>query len=358
MNPTIPTIPTEIHVDINTPVVETPTPVVETPTPVVETPTPVVETPTPVVETPTPVVETPTPVAIQIPTENITMPTENSTLNAETQTINNEPVVEEPIKTPTTLQVNDEPIEGEITRMSSSNFNAVIKILEIMNDGTDIVANIINNGKIKIAKSAGQLSTDISHIFGKKSWILSNPGNQLKKLKLVAAGGDLIKIIADEYVDNILTISTKSGSEEIVKYASITRPDTDNLRDTPLTDIGDRITSIQLNKEIVKELVSAKDIYDKTHYNVILDDDTLDILAINIGGKDFEQKIGYIEGKKTSTYKCREIFPIIDTSIFSVYKNKHGEIFFKNVVDVHGTSIHFAAPTSKINTDTVAQIVI
>jgi hypothetical protein len=283
------------------------------------------------------------------------MPVENTTLNAETQTINDEPVVEAQI--PTQIE-NTEPVAGEITRLSSANFNSVIKILEVMNDGTDVVANIINDGKIKIAKNAGQLSTDISHLFGKKSWVLSNPGNQIKKLKLVAAGGDQIRIIADEFVDKILTMNTKGGSEDIVKFASITRPDTDNLKDTPLTDIGDRITSVQLSKDFVKELVNAKEAYDKTHYNVILDDETLEILTINIGGEDFEQKIGYTEGKDTSTYKCREIFPIVDTSIFSVYRNQHGEIFFKNVVDVYGTSIHFAAPTSKINMAAEAQITI
>ena len=244
------------------------------------------------------------------------------------------PVVETPVQTLAPLSAAEQ--NGLVSRMSTPQFDNFIKILEAVNSDSNCLINQINNGIITLLREGGQLTTKIDHIFGTNNWVLNNPAVQLKRLKFAKAEAETI-IIDDGTCDNLIS---KNNKGEITGVTKLTKIDSEYMPQTLSKDYGERKHSVQVQKDIIKNLVDARASYEKSTYNITIDANTYEIIKLHLGD-DYIRNILGEEGRVLKTYVVTQLFPIVGEALISVYLNDRGEVSFKSSVDIYNATISF-----------------
>jgi len=244
----------------------------------------------------------------------------------------------------------NEEIEGtEIASIRSDywgGFTAAIETVSANLGSEDVVS--IKKGKLVASKDGGIIDCNLTNLFGDQDWDIQDPNLNLKLLKLIR-GGDTITIMKDG--NKNLIYSSSAG--KIHSSIAITTPDTTNFKQTELVDLGTIKTKFEIDKDAVKNLITARNIYSALYYNVTIDTNTFEILSIDVDDK-FKEVFHSATGRETMRYKVRELFPTAkpDSIILEIYDNA-GSVFIRSVNDYAITTIYFQieAITNEVRAD-------
>jgi hypothetical protein len=226
----------------------------------------------------------------------------------------------------------------EIASIKSAFYGGFIKTLETVSPGLgseDVVS--IKEGRLVITKSGGIISCDLSSVFGKNSWNLKDPTNNLKKLKLIK-GGDKVTIMNDD----TKYIIYSSAGQDIKTICTITKvnENASTFIETKEIDPGTLKSKTVLPLEVISNLIAAKSLHGSIYYNITLDAVTYDLLSIDIDDKH-KEILKSETGRETVRYKVKELFPVAkpDSIILEVYESGD-QLFIKTLNDVIMTTIN------------------
>ena len=236
------------------------------------------------------------------------------------------------------VEQNEDLSGTEIASVDAVFWKGFLKVLEIVSQdltAVDIIS--INKGKLVLSRGSGILSGDLTDVFGTHTWHLKDPGNILKKLKLIN-GGDRITIM-DADSSNII-YNVKKG--EVNSSLKVTKTEESNSIVIDKIDPGELKHRISLDVEQVIQINKAKKTLGAREYNVIIDVNTHELLSIDINS---ELKFNFLSstGRETMRYKVSELFPVPNPEnnvIFEIYQ-KDNDIFFKTLSDLAMTTIHY-----------------
>ena len=246
------------------------------------------------------------------------------------------PAQVEAVEAAATIPLSAAEEQGLISRMSASQYDNFIKILDSINSDTNALVNNISNGAITLLREGGTLTTKINHIFGDKSWVFNNPGVQLKRLKFAKSEGETI-IMNDNNNDILVAKNKKGETTNIIRLSQI---DEDFLPPSLAKDYGERKYSCLLEKEQVKKLVDARASYEKTTYHITVDKNSNEIVKLHLG-EDYIYPLLNDASRELKTYTVTQLFPIVEEAYISMYINDRNEVSFKTSVDVYNATISF-----------------
>lgn len=229
----------------------------------------------------------------------------------------------------------------EIASIKSIFYGGFIKTLETVSPGLgseDIVS--IKEGRLVMSKSGGIITSDLSAVFGKHSWNLKDPVNNLKKLKILR-GGDNVTIMNDD-TKYIIYTSTGAGQDVVVKsICTITKVNENvgSFVETKEVDPGIRKSITELPLETIGNLIAAKSAHGAIYYNITIDAVTFDLLSIDIDDKH-KEVLKTETGREVMRYKVKELFPVSKPNavILEIYESG-GQLFVKTLNDVVMTTI-------------------
>ena len=145
---------------------------------------------------------------------------------------------------PAPAHENIEQDEDIIVDMKSTEFENLLKVLLKISDGAvaeDVLQ--IKAGLLTMSKYGGIVKTDLTPIFGNKSWDIINPNRAIKILKLLK-NGDRIKVIRSGQQQLVYNMK----GDKILNIVKLFSPTVKAKGDTLIQDIvlGDRIVESKL----------------------------------------------------------------------------------------------------------------
>ena len=246
--------------------------------------------------------------------------------------------IDESVHSEVQNEMSDMNIDGtEIASMVSAYYGGFTKMLGLLSPGlSSDDALIITKGELVMSKSGGIIVADLTKVFGQNNWHLKDPVNSLKALNLIS-GGEKVTILDTE--NEYIIYSSANGMQETV--CNITKQEEKNYPKLDKIPEGDLLYTIELPVDLIDNLNTAKSVYNSMYFNISFDENTNELVSIDVNGKHTKNLINP-KGRSLTRIKVRDLFPIKkpESIIIEIRKVKD-DIVIKTISDILMTKIEF-----------------